>query len=173
MVTTERPRVTKEKESQQTLTGEKTPRKCVGCSREESQIFRCSKCHAGLYCSKDCQKKEWQAHKDLCACIFQLDSQLREDSQLKDSLLKEKGFVNAVFSSRSRLTLKEEIRLVKLVGQRCTVDCLLDGVASEALWDTGAEVALVGQKWLQEKFPGRKINDVSKLLGQEFSQGCK
>ena len=56
--------------------------------------------------------------------------------------------------------------MVKLVGQKCTVHCSLDGVENVALWDTGAEVALIGRKWLNEKVPGKKIQDVSEVLGQ-------
>ena len=44
----------------------------------------------------------------------------------------------------------------------------LDGIENVALWDTGAEVALIGRKWLNEKVPGKKIQDVSELLGQEL-----
>ena len=130
------------------------PKRGVGCWKGNVPIFRCKRCHAGLYCSKDCQKNGWNDHKDLCENITKLDLQI-----------KEKMFANVNFSSRVNLTPNEELKLVKLVGQKCTVHCSLDGVENVALWDTGAEVALIGQKWLNEKFPGKKIQDVSELLG--------
>ena len=82
--------------------------------------------------------------------------------------IKEKNFANVNFLSKSNLTPKEEIKLIKLVGQKCIVNCYLDGVESKVLWDTGAEVALISQIWLDENFPEQEIKDVSELLGHEL-----
>ena len=82
-----------------------------------------------------------------------------ESSTLKSNL-------NAV--SRSSLTPKEEIKMAKLVGQKCTLKCFLDDVKTEVLWDTGAEVALISNAWLQQNFPSKEIKSVSELLGHEL-----
>ena len=60
------------------------------------------------------QKKCWQNHKPSCKNIGKLESQR-----------KEKNFANMNFLSESNLTPKEEIKLVKLVCQKCIVDCYL------------------------------------------------
>lgn len=30
------------------------------------EIFACTKCKTRLYCSKECQKKDWATHKEIC-----------------------------------------------------------------------------------------------------------
>ena len=72
------------------------------------------------------------------------------------------------YISRSSLTPKEEIKLVKLVGRKCVVNCCLEGKETKVLWDTGAEVALISRTWLDENFPEKPIKDVSELLGHEL-----
>lgn len=39
---------------------------CVSCSKVDN-LKRCAKCHTTQYCSRDCQKKDWNAHKKVCA----------------------------------------------------------------------------------------------------------
>ena len=154
----EGPRVTKKEESQKISSGDGgVSTKCMGCLKDNVFMFRCKNCHSGCYCSKDCQKKCWQDHKTLCENILKLELQI-----------KEKNFANVNFLSKSNLTPKEEIKLIKLVGQKCIVNCYLDGVESKVLWDTGAEVALISQIWLDENFPEKEIKDVSELLGHEL-----
>ena len=120
-------------------------------------MFQCKHCHAGRFCSKECQKSCWQDHKVLCEIIVKLESQL-----------KARMFSKLNYISRSSLTPKEEIKLVKLVGRKCVVNCCLEGKETKVLWDTGAEVALISRTWLDENFPEKPIKDVSELLGHEL-----
>merc|ERR1711923_644903 len=39
---------------------------CVVCDESPAK-FQCGKCHSVDYCSKQCQKKDWSRHKELCA----------------------------------------------------------------------------------------------------------
>ncbi|KAI0747598.1 hypothetical protein C8Q80DRAFT_685654 [Daedaleopsis nitida] len=41
-------------------------RVCDSCGCEKSPLKRCSGCSAVVYCSKECQRKAWSAHKELC-----------------------------------------------------------------------------------------------------------
>ena len=156
MVTPKGPLLTKMYESQIFSSG-CVSTKCISCLKDDVSIFRCKNCHSGCYCSKECQKKCWQNHKPWCEYILKLETQR-----------KEKDIANVNFLSKSSLTPKEEIKLVKLVGQKCIVDCYLDGIKSKVSWDTGAEVALVSHIWLNENFPEKEIKDVSELLGHEL-----
>ena len=46
------------------------------------------------------------------------------------------------------LSPRESETVARLVGKKCTVKCLLDGVASTAFWDTGAQVSIVSHDWV-------------------------
>jgi hypothetical protein len=41
--------------------------KCANCGKIATQ--RCSKCKNQWYCSRECQVKQWKAHKPLCEII--------------------------------------------------------------------------------------------------------
>ena len=85
-VAPERPRVTDNIEPQNLKSAEK---KCVVCCGGQQEMYCCSACHSGVYCSKACQKKEWKGHKkDLWAVIQQLESHLK-DVVVRSELLKE------------------------------------------------------------------------------------
>ena len=135
-------------------------RKCVCCEKGEV-IYRCSACHSGSYCSKDCQKKEWKGHKDLCSMIQQLEAHLKNVAVQKEALEKEKERDKFVFRSEA---VSADMRIAKLIGKRCTVTGLLNEKSVEALWDTGSQPSLVGQQWLQTHFPEAVIRNVSELL---------
>ena len=61
-------------------------KKCLCCCKEEVEMFRCSSCHSGVYCSKECQKKGWSDHKDLCAVIRQLEAHLQQVAKRNEVL---------------------------------------------------------------------------------------
>ncbi|KAH7477353.1 hypothetical protein IWW34DRAFT_311704 [Fusarium oxysporum f. sp. albedinis] len=41
---------------------------CITCNKEEPavQLRRCAKCSTTPYCSRECQKADWKAHKKIC-----------------------------------------------------------------------------------------------------------
>ena len=157
LVMPEGPRVTKNDESQSVsvICDDVIPvAKCAGCQKDNTVKFRCKRCHTQSYCSRKCQKKCWSEHKVWCDSIVELESRV-----------KNKDFADVNFLSKSCLSPKEEMKLVKLVGKKCTVECILDEVHNKVLWDTGADVALVSRSWLDKHCPNKEIKDVSELLG--------
>ena len=128
--------------------------KCVGCGRHDVQLMQCKRCHAGRYCSKDCQKKCWQDHEILCDNIVGLESHLKENM-----------FSRISYISSTSFTPKEELKMAKLIGRKCEVECALDGKKTKTLLDLGAQVAMISNLWLRENFPDKQIQPVSKLLG--------
>ncbi len=60
------------------------------------------------------------------------------------------GLDDAVYVSH--LTPKQQHEMAKLVGKRCTVNCLLDEKPLETLWDTGAQVSIISLCYLKKTF---------------------
>ena len=58
-------------------------------------------------------------------------------------------------------------RLVDLVGNKCVVSCNIDGV--EVLWDTGAQVSLVSERWLSDNLGRHDVDDLETLLQEKLS----
>ena len=67
----------------------------------------------------------------------------------------------------SHLTPKQHVAVAKLVGKKCKVSCVLNGVSVEALWDTGAQVSIASKHWLEEYLPSLKLRNIEELLGEE------
>eukprot|EP01106_Pelomyxa_sp_JSP_P005078 TRINITY_DN18095_c0_g1_i2.p1 TRINITY_DN18095_c0_g1~~TRINITY_DN18095_c0_g1_i2.p1 ORF type:complete len:314 (+),score=47.00 TRINITY_DN18095_c0_g1_i2:274-1215(+) len=40
---------------------------CWSCAGAGIRMFQCSRCHVAWYCSKECQKSDWQLHKQQCS----------------------------------------------------------------------------------------------------------
>ena len=67
----------------------------------------------------------------------------------------------------SHLTPKQQVAVANLVGKKCKVSCVLNGVPVEALWDTGAQVSIASKSWLGEYLPSLKTRKIEALLGEE------
>ncbi|KAJ6448642.1 hypothetical protein C8R45DRAFT_1132851 [Mycena sanguinolenta] len=51
-------------------TRERRTKSCLGCFKDDYELGRslrkCGKCQSALYCSKECQTRDWPAHKERC-----------------------------------------------------------------------------------------------------------
>lgn len=127
---------------------------CNNCGVSEAKNT-CKSCESVRYCSSQCQKKHWKEHKVLCRAIKTLTEQ--QDQRIKESC-----------SFNSQLTPGQQKQLVNLVGRRCTIECEINDVKTKALWDTGAEVSLVCEKWLNQNTDNIEIKSVSSLMGVDI-----
>ena len=62
----------------------------------------------------------------------------------------------------SHLTPEQHVAVANLMGKKCKVSCVLNGVPVEALWDTGAQVSIASKSW-----PSLKTRKIEELLGEE------
>lgn len=58
-------------------------------------------------------------------------------------------------------------RVAQLIGKRCMVSCLVNGVPHQMLLDSGAQVTLVGRAWIEEALPDVLIQPLETLLDKE------
>ena len=72
-----------------------------------------------------------ESHKVLCQSIVNLEE-----------LEKAKRTISV--RELSQVSPRVRRKLVSLIGEKPTVDCLLNGEITKALWDTGAMVSMVG-----------------------------
>ena len=122
-------------------------RQCNGCMKEADVNFkRCLCCKLVFYCSQTCQKRHWSEHQHLCKAIQKEVSQYWDNPKgLGD------GADSEVFVSH--FTPRKHAALAKLVGQKCSVKCLLNDVDMRVLWDTEAQVFIMPEHVLTSKFP--------------------
>ena len=127
---------------------------CKFCgSKESTSSFKqCSNSKAVKYCSRRCQEKHWGQYKTFCQAISSLEEQKRREDRERTGV-----FV-------SHLSPQEHARVVRLVGRKCTVKCLLNGLETDALWDTGAQVSIISPNWLKQCLPGCDPRNIEELL---------
>ena len=93
-------------------------------------------------------------HKQLCSAIKYLSNQ--EKTDVSDSGM----YV-------SHLTPNQHAKVAKLVGKRCMVQCVMNNVKTEALWDTGAQVSIVSKDWIAENLPPAESRRMDELLNDK------
>ena len=121
---------------------------------EKEHVKICSQCRQVINGTKSCQISHWKDHKILCPAIKQLE--------LKE--IDKKNQVQTIF--QSHLTPKEHAKIANLVGRHCNLNVYLNGKQVNALWDTGAQVSIVSNKWLKRNFPSIEVKNVSEILGE-------
>lgn len=71
----------------------------------------------------------------------------------------------------SLLSPKRRAQLLNLIGKKYIITCLLDGVKTRALWDTGSQVCLINEKWRQQHLPRTIVRNISEILGSDTLDG--
>ena len=130
-------------------------KRCVVCEKEcLKRIKRCKLCHSGCYCSRSCREVDVGRHKELCNHIQELVK------------IEEKKKVLNAFSVREQNQVDVKLRdgLVKLVGEKPLLRCTVGTSQEDALWDTGAQVSMVGDCWLSEENPDAEVMTVQEFL---------
>ena len=67
----------------------------------------------------------------------------------------------------SHVNPKEYLKITQLVGEKCLVECVLNGKKTQVLWDTGSQISILSQEFLLEQFPAIEVKDLKELLGVE------
>ncbi|KAL9983137.1 hypothetical protein ACROYT_G005269 [Oculina patagonica] len=131
-------------------------RGCQGCRRKREA------CQSVRYCSVHCQKAHWPKHKVLCKAIKELSAK---------EACKEKGLGDTQDENvyASHLTPRQQERIAKLAGRKCSVQCYMNDKPVDVLWDTGAQVSIVSEDFLKSQLSVVQIMDIEQLLGADGS----
>ena len=57
--------------------------------------------------------------------------------------------------------------ITRLIGKKCLVNCIIGGIRTKALWDTGAQVSLVPRSWKSSHLPSMQLRPLKELLGSD------
>ena len=131
--------------------------KCCGKLPNGAKVLQCKGCKAAKYCNKKCQKEHWSEHRVLCSAI--------QDLSKAESL---RAPVDAGHF-QTHLTPKQQARVVGLVGNKCSMNCQLNGKSVTALWDTGSQVSTLSKAFLSENFQDLQVRDISELIEAELN----
>lgn len=55
-------------------------------------------------------------------------------------------------------------RTAQLIGGKCLISCVVNGVGAKMLVDTGAQVSVIGKDWVEKNLPEVEIKPLSKLI---------
>ena len=69
----------------------------------------------------------------------------------------------------THLTPKQYEKIVSLVGNRCSINCQLNGKMVETIWDTGSQVSILSEAFLRENFKGAEMRDISDLISADLN----
>ena len=113
------------------------------------ELLICASCHVAKYCSVSCQKEHWLQHQVYCKAL-NISSRSNEIH---------------VGEAVAHLSPKERAKVVFLVGNKCIIDCNLNGMKTKVLWDTGSQVSVISRRFLKTNFMDLEIRNLADLLG--------
>ena len=127
---------------------------CVVCQKSMQKVLGCPKCKSRMYCSVECILEHKVNNVALCSTIAEVEK--IECEKLLQRLIRQ---------SESKLPLKMNREIVRLVGEKPLVSVGLDGVETPCLWDTGSMVSVMSKLLFLKLFPDKKIHSVEEFLG--------
>ena len=131
-----------------------TPKICCVCQKSVNKVLGCPKCKSRMYCSMDCIIKHKVVDMPLCSMIAEVEK--IECQKLLQRLSRQ---------AESKLPLKMNREIVRLVGEKPIVSVNLDGVDTQCLWDTGSMVSVMSKTLLVDTFPEKELHSVEDFLG--------
>ena len=121
---------------------------------EPESSFKCSSCQT-VYYGKRCQIRHWKDHKVLCGAIKSLAVSVEETKTVKTAFV-------------SHIAPQKHSKIIKLVGEKCLVECLLNDNKEHVLWDSGSQISILSQQYLTDNFPQLEVKTLKELLGEEI-----
>ena len=91
-------------------------RTCLCCNEPTKADLNCNRCKSALYCSVDCQRKDWPRHKPKCDAMVQLERNVIKQNDMSNlnNMLKEwkelstYAFILMVCAALSKKQIREQ-----------------------------------------------------------------
>ena len=112
------------------------------------------------YCSVECQRRAWSQHKKLCSGIVELERMEKEKMYHEKSV------------HQNQVNRRIHLKMVKLVGNKPTIQVYLNGKLTKMLTDTGSMLSMVDGKWVDDNMPDAEILPVTDFLDGEELKVC-
>jgi len=92
--------------------------RCWTCKLYSGKSHRCSTCKSRLYCSQECQNKDWKIHQTICNDLKESGTQVKIDSQERkenSNIYTEKKFQEQVTSCKCGKSDCEMVKQIKML----------------------------------------------------------
>lgn len=124
---------------------EGSPQSCAYCGNTHPDLTlrHCATCKQMLYCSKACQAGHWTDHRKQCRSYSR---------------------TNVKPVSTTKPLKSNKPTCAALVGKQCLVQCYIQGLLVDALWDTGSQVCIVSETWKDYHLPNVRLRDISEAI---------
>ncbi|KAI0656435.1 hypothetical protein C8Q70DRAFT_1011720 [Cubamyces menziesii] len=85
---------------------------CNYCAitRDEKPLFQCGRCKAHMYCSRECQKADWQKHKFICETNTAFFNHIEEQSNSLAGLMHRRTLVDGISLSEYNERIRKWVR---------------------------------------------------------------
>ena len=150
-----------ESDGQLSVREEANKPKCKRCYNCNNNIYKtvnnfvnnlsCKACNSVYFCCEDCQQASLNHHQLICNSISKLKKQQR------DKIINS-GTYQTTFN------VKTQSRVASLVGEKCLVNCLLNGKVQTLLLDSGAQVSMMSKQHLDSHYPDTTVKSMNDIL---------
>ena len=81
-------------------------------------------------------------------------------------------YLNELRGSVHELSPCSHNKLLKLVGEKCIVEVIIEGQDYNVLWDTGAQVSLLSKGWVEQNIPEKQLRALGELVTSDLTIKC-
>ena len=145
----------------QVISVREKPNNCYNCQKDVHIVnnlckYICRSCKIGIYCSKYCQKQDWNNHRKLCQAINTLEKE-------RWRKVNDKSTYNTI------LPYQDKGKVAGLVGEKCLIRCSVNNQSVEMLLDTCVQVSIVSRSYLKRNYPDLPVKPLSDILDDQDS----
>ena len=107
-----------------------------------------------------CQLRSWTYHKTICTSIATLHGQHKEKTCKSGSY-------------STNLTSKEKKKVAEVPSDKCVIQCRLNQREALVLLDTGAQVSIISEDYVQQNHSDSEIKHISHILDEPDSMSVQ